>query len=101
MLTSSNDLKSSRGTGEEFMVEKLPIVGISMGDPGGIGPEICVKALALEEMYGICRPIVVGDAGVMRNAVEFSRLALGVKGCGSVAEAGFRPGTVDVFDLKN
>jgi 4-hydroxythreonine-4-phosphate dehydrogenase len=83
------------------MVEKLPIVGISMGDPGGIGPEICVKALALEEMYGICRPIVVGDAGVMRNAVEFSRLALGVKGCGSVAEAGFRPGTVDVFDLKN
>jgi 4-hydroxythreonine-4-phosphate dehydrogenase len=83
------------------MGEKLPIVGISMGDPGGIGPEICAKALALEEMYGICRPIVVGDAGLMRNAVEFSRLQLGVKGCERVAEAGFRPGTIDVFDLRN
>ena len=83
------------------MAEKLPTVGISMGDPGGIGPEICVKALALEEMYALCRPIVVGDAGVVRNAVEFSRLKLGVNGCRAVAEAGFRPGTVDVFDLRN
>jgi len=28
------------------MTEKKPIIGISMGDPSGIGPEIAVKTLA-------------------------------------------------------
>ena len=50
----------------------LPIIGISMGDPAGIGPEICAKTLALEEIYHLCRPIVVGDAGVVPNAVAFA-----------------------------
>ena len=31
--------------------EQLPIIGISMGDPAGIGPEICAKTLALKEIY--------------------------------------------------
>ena len=48
--------------------EQLPIIGISMGDPAGIGPEICAKTLALKEIYDMCRPIVVGDAGAMRAA---------------------------------
>ena len=38
-----------------------PIIGITMGDPAGSGPEITVKALADPEQYGYCRPIVVGD----------------------------------------
>ncbi|MCK7507645.1 MAG: hypothetical protein MZV70_28785 [Desulfobacterales bacterium] len=46
------------------------------GRPGGIGPEICAKALALKEIYAICRPIVVGDAGVMADAVRFCGLKL-------------------------
>jgi 4-phospho-D-threonate 3-dehydrogenase / 4-phospho-D-erythronate 3-dehydrogenase len=80
---------------------KLPIVGISMGDPSGIGPEICAKALALQEIYAVSRPIVVGDAGVVGDAVRFSGLELKVAACSRVSEAGFVLGTVDVFDLKN
>ena len=26
------------------MIEKLPIIGVPIGDPSGIGPEIAVKA---------------------------------------------------------
>ena len=37
-----------------------PIVGITMGDPAGSGPEITIKALADPEQYTYCRPIVVG-----------------------------------------
>ena len=37
------------------------ILGITMGDPAGSGPEIVVKALSLKEIYDICRPLVIGD----------------------------------------
>ena len=43
------------------MSEK-PIVGITMGDPAGNGPEITVKALGHADIYDRCRPLVVGDA---------------------------------------
>ena len=81
--------------------ERRPIVGISMGDPAGIGPEICAKALALKELYDICRPIVVGDAAVMADAVRFCSLKLGVASRAKVSEADFVPGTLEVCDLKN
>jgi 4-phospho-D-threonate 3-dehydrogenase / 4-phospho-D-erythronate 3-dehydrogenase len=80
---------------------RLPIIGISMGDPAGIGPEICAKTLALEEIYTIGRPIVVGDAGVLSDAVRFCRLKLAVESRQQVSEARFAHGTIDVFDLKN
>ncbi len=79
----------------------LPIIGISMGDPGGIGPEICVKALAQPEIYTICRPIVVGDAGVMADAVHFCGLSLEIAPRKTAAEAAFAFGRIDVFDLHN
>jgi 4-hydroxythreonine-4-phosphate dehydrogenase len=78
-----------------------PIVGISMGDPGGIGPEICAKALAQKEIYEICRPLVVGDADIVADAVRFSKLSLGVAARREVGDAAFRPGVLDVFDLKS
>ena len=42
-----------------------PILGISMGDPFGNGPEITVKALGDKSVYDRCRPLVVGDASCM------------------------------------
>ena len=40
-------------------MEKKPILGISMGDPFGNGPEITVKALADKTIYDRCRPVVI------------------------------------------
>ena len=51
----------------------LPIIGITMGDPSGIGPEIIHKALSDSEIHEICRPVVWGDAGALSlkiNSVE-------------------------------
>jgi 4-hydroxythreonine-4-phosphate dehydrogenase len=72
-----------------------------MGDPGGIGPEICAKTLDRQELYDLCRPIVVGTAEIMADAVRFSGLALAVKGRRRVAEAAFAFGEIDVLDLAN
>lgn len=77
-----------------------PLLGISMGDPGGIGPEICAKSLDSPATYNLCRPLVVGDAEILRDAVRFCGLALRVRACGQLSDAAYRHGTIDVLDLR-
>lgn len=82
------------------MREKL-IIGITMGDPAGIGPEITVKALAKPEIYEACNPIVIGDAAVMEEAVKIVGMEhIKIRAVSSVAEAKYEFGTVDVYDMK-
>ena len=46
-------------------MQNLPILGITMGDPFGNGPEITVKALSDKSVYDRCCPLVVGDVSCM------------------------------------
>jgi len=78
-----------------------PIITITMGDAAGIGPEIIAKALSLEEVYSVCRPFVVGDAGAMAMGVEVAGLSLRINRVGSPSEALFKRGVVDVLSLDN
>ena len=81
------------------MEERL-IIGITMGDPASIGPEITVKALSLEEIYHKCRPLVIGDANVMEAAVRIvGKDGIKIHPVHSVDEALFEPGTIDVYDM--
>lgn len=46
-----------------------PIVGITMGDPTGVGPELIVKALDGRALVGNwCLPVVLGDVERLRRA---------------------------------
>ncbi|MEA3406705.1 MAG: 4-hydroxythreonine-4-phosphate dehydrogenase PdxA [Chloroflexota bacterium] len=47
-----------------------PTVGIIMGDPAGIGPEIALKSLATLEVYDVCCPVLIGDYDVLRERAE-------------------------------
>lgn len=78
-----------------------PIIGISMGDPAGIGPEICIKALSIPDVYERCQPLVVGDASVMALTAKSMQSTLKIHAIQSVKEAVFAPGTIDIVDLKN
>ena len=49
-----------------------PILGITMGDPSGNGPEISVKALMKPETYEVCRPLIVGVPNVCIRKTERS-----------------------------
>jgi len=53
---------------------KRPRIAVTMGDPAGIGPEICLRLLADAETAHLATPIVFGDAGVLRRVAE--KLAL-------------------------
>lgn len=78
-----------------------PLLGVTMGDPGGIGPEIAVKALNVPEIYDICRPLVIGDAGVIKNALGFCKIDLAVNAVTRPEDGKYQYGTVDVYDLAN
>ncbi len=72
-----------------------------MGDPASIGPEIAIKALLNENIYTICRPLIVGDAAVFNDIIKRLNLEATINPIHSVAEAKFTFGEIDVFDLKN
>ncbi|MFW6013312.1 MAG: 4-hydroxythreonine-4-phosphate dehydrogenase PdxA [Candidatus Bipolaricaulota bacterium] len=78
-----------------------PIIGITMGDPAGIGPEIAAKALAVEEIYRICRPFLIGDADALEQGVEIAGVGLGLHVIKDPSGASFALGDIDVMDLDN
>lgn len=82
-------------------MNEKPILGITMGDPAGNGPEITVKALAHADIYDRCRPIVVGDAKMIEQATHFvGHPNIKIHRCEKVSDALFTFGTIDVLHLE-
>jgi 4-hydroxythreonine-4-phosphate dehydrogenase len=52
----------------------IPALAVTMGDPGGIGPEVVLKALLRKPVRRACRPVVVGDLAVLRRCARLLRL---------------------------
>ena len=78
-----------------------PNLGLTIGDPAGIGPEIVAKALTQEEVRAACRPLAIGEAGIMERAIRLCRLDLSVHAIASPDEATGNSGVLEVLDLKN
>ena len=81
--------------------KEKPILGITMGDPAGSGPEIVVKSLALKEIFDICRPVVIGDGLCMTEAAAIVNWPGEVRAISEVDDALFQHGVIDVLDLRN
>jgi 4-phospho-D-threonate 3-dehydrogenase / 4-phospho-D-erythronate 3-dehydrogenase len=58
------------------MTTHLPRIAVTMGDPAGVGPEICLRLLADVEIVRECVPVVFGDAEVLRRVADATRLPL-------------------------
>ena len=80
---------------------KRPIIGITMGDPLGIGPEILVKALSVPEIYSICRPLVLGDSRIMDKALRFSSDPMGIHCLAHPGEGLYQIHTIDMLNLSD
>jgi 4-hydroxythreonine-4-phosphate dehydrogenase len=78
-----------------------PIIGITMGDPAGIGAEIIIKALGHESIYEISRPLVVGCKGVMKDALCFIPSNLDLYIIENPAKVKGQFGSIDLLDLAN
>jgi len=58
-------------------MNKRPVIGITLGDPAGIGPEVVLGALADGDVYDRCIPVVIGHEGVLRRVSRASGVSAG------------------------
>lgn len=78
----------------------LPKIGITMGDPTGIGPEIIVKVLSQEKLYQVCRPIIFGDERVLLKWIQKEGLPMKVEVIKDIPEGGYGPQRIFLFALS-
>jgi len=78
----------------------LPLITITMGDPAGIGPEIILKTLLRDDIYKVCRPIVLGDIDVLRM-VSKKIWSLSFNVIATPSQVTGNPGLVDVISVSN
>ena len=83
------------------MENPKPVLGVTMGDATGAGPEIMSKAWATEEVRGVCRMVAVGDAATIEKAFRITGVSGRVRPIAQVEEACFDDEFLDVIDLKN
>ncbi|HXR02150.1 MAG TPA: 4-hydroxythreonine-4-phosphate dehydrogenase PdxA [Pseudomonas sp.] len=81
------------------MSNYLPIIGITMGDATGVGPEIIVKSLTHDVVYQQCRPLVIGDAKRLELANQIVKGSAKIRRIKEAAEAQYEPGVIDCIDL--
>ncbi|WP_027908436.1 4-hydroxythreonine-4-phosphate dehydrogenase PdxA [Pseudomonas sp. URMO17WK12:I4] len=80
-------------------MSERPVIGITLGDAAGVGPEIIMKSLAHDSVYAMCRPLVIGDARRLADANRIVGGSLQVNAIEHPRQARFQPGVVDCIDL--
>jgi 4-hydroxy-L-threonine phosphate dehydrogenase PdxA len=75
-----------------------PTIAIATGDPGGIGPEISIKAALDERVRAMCEPVLVGDRSVLELHAGACGLAL--EGISIVHRPQLRSGEVKIGALQ-
>jgi 4-hydroxythreonine-4-phosphate dehydrogenase len=78
----------------------LPRIGLTMGDPAGIGSEITAKLLTYDKISEVCIPIVVGDAKVLQQGFEVIKADPDFEIVHDL-EGDLEPGKNYVYDLDN
>ena len=92
---------------------KRPTIGITMGDPAGVGPELCLCILRNSRVLRQCVPVVFADAKVLKRVAQICRMTFTAKvvplemwrrepyakhplvvDCCSLHGTGFRPGRI-------
>lgn len=80
-----------------------PVIGITMGDPSGVGPEIIVKAFLDEGLYDICLPVVIGDRNILSTVIQRLNMEenLDPREIAHVSQAISSPYVINVISLSH
>jgi 4-phospho-D-threonate 3-dehydrogenase / 4-phospho-D-erythronate 3-dehydrogenase len=96
MPCTSNE-NNAAASAQGYHRDSRPLLGITMGDPCGVGAEVIAKALSLAETYEVCRPLLIGHPEILRANLQFADRDLAIREVASPEEAVFEYGTVDVL----
>ncbi|HEV8591570.1 MAG TPA: 4-hydroxythreonine-4-phosphate dehydrogenase PdxA [Pyrinomonadaceae bacterium] len=86
-------------SGQDHEESSLPVVGITMGDAAGIGPEVTLKALLDGNLKLICRPVIIGDARFLDSCARSLDLSANLRPFDADNE--FPDDGFEVYDLGN
>jgi len=81
------------------MKDYRPIIGITMGDPVGIGPEIILTALREPAIYKVCRPLVIGDAQRLDAAKKCTESRLNIRTIDTPDSGQYECGSIDLLSV--
>ncbi|MEM2370448.1 MAG: 4-hydroxythreonine-4-phosphate dehydrogenase PdxA [Candidatus Bathyarchaeia archaeon] len=77
-----------------------PVVGVTVGDPAGVGPEISIKALLEKSVFNECVPILIGDLSILEEINGRLNLGVEFRVIEAPAEAKGIEGKVNVIDVR-
>ena len=80
---------------------KKPLIAVNQGDPAGIGPEIVVKTIADKDLFAEANCIVLGDAKIVKQAIEVTGVDLKVNCVEEPADGDYSEGVLNMIDLDN
>jgi 4-hydroxythreonine-4-phosphate dehydrogenase len=82
-------------------MDSRPTIGITMGDPVGIGPEIVLKALCQRSLYDTCRPLVLGDRQALKALNEVLKTKLAFRSVEGPEQGHYEATVVDLVELSH
>lgn len=82
-------------------MDQKAIVGITLGDAAGIGPEIVAKILIEDDLLEKCNPLIIGTKGLIEQGMNFAGVSFSINCINRFEEARFKDGVIDVLDLHN
>lgn len=83
------------------MKPKRPTIGITMGDPLGIGPEILVKALNNIDLYQEAKLVVIGDIHALEQAMALLNVQLKINTISRPDQGIYQHRTLDLISASD
>lgn len=75
------------------------VLAITMGDPGGVGPEILLKALMSDKIWKMGVPVIVGEYEVLRRAKEMLGIDISIIKINEPGDFRYEKGAAQVLDV--
>ena len=75
-----------------------PLLAVTMGDPAGVGPEVCVKAFNKGSIHTSVRPFVVGNRTSLAQALVETNIDCEIRTIVSLDDVAPAIGVIDVLE---
>ncbi len=78
-----------------------PIIGVPIGDPAGIGPEIAIKSAFDERVLAVANPLLIGDVNVLQNIIDMYKLPVKLSVVDDPRTILFEKNVIYVYPVNN
>ncbi len=78
-----------------------PRIGVTIGDPAGVGPEVTLKAVFEEEVLAVCAPVIIGDAQYLSHWARVFNLSRGFDCVNADDPIPLEPSSPIIYNLNN